>query len=270
MPAQDWAKNWHDPVLGVRIMHANFVRHAYPRHTHDYYVICVVDRGRQSFTHAGRKHYTPVGGLILINPGEAHTGEAAVEEGFSIRCLYPTPQQMRSALGGEQRDLPWFTQVRADDALARGHLAALHDALARAASPLERESRFTWTLTHLIGRYGGGPGPAAPGREPEAVRRAQAFIDEHFAAGVRLDDLARHVALSPYYLLRAFRAEVGLPPHAYLDSVRVRHAERLIARGRTLAEVAVEAGYSSQSHLTRHFKRLLGVTPGHYARHRAS
>ena len=48
--------------------------------------------------------------------------------------------------------------------------------------------------------------------------------------------------------------------------VRIRHAERLIAAGKPLAEVSAETGFSSQSHLTRHFKRLIGVTPGQYAR----
>ena len=67
----------------------------------------------------------------------------------------------------------------------------------------------------------------------------------------------------------AQRAEVGLPPHAYLDSVRIRQAERLIRAGRPLAGVAAEVGFSSQSHLTRQFKRLVGVTPGQYARDRA-
>jgi len=270
MPDQEWAKTWHDPNLGLRVMHANFVRHAYPRHAHDYYVICVVDRGRQSFLHAGRKHYTPVGGLILINPGEVHTGEAAIEAGFTIRCLYPTPEQMQAALGAEAHALPWFTQVRADDPAARRSLSALHTALAGGASTLERESRLTWALTQLVGRYGGGRAPGAVGREREAVRRAQGYIDAHFAEGVRLDDLARHVALSPYYLLRVFRAEVGLPPHAYLDTVRIRHAERLILAGHPLAQVAAEVGFSSQSHLTRQFKRVVGVTPGQYARDRAS
>jgi AraC-like DNA-binding protein len=102
------------------------------------------------------------------------------------------------------------------------------------------------------------------------VRRAQDYIDARFVEGVRLDDLARHVALSPYYLLRVFRAEVGLPPHAYLDNVRIRHAERLILAGHPLAQVAAEVGFSSQSHLTRQFKRVLGVTPGQYARDQAS
>jgi AraC-like DNA-binding protein len=270
MPDQDWANPWHDPHLGLRALEANFVRHAYPRHSHDYYVICIIDRGRQSFLHGGQKHFTPPGGLILINPGEAHTGEPAAAEGFTMRCLYPTPEQMRAAAGDADGQLPWFTQVRADDPAAHASVAALHAALTRGASPLEGEVRLTWTLAGLVERYGQAQPSPPQVREREAVRQVRRYLDEHAAESVRLSDLAAHVALSPYHLLRAFRAEVGLPPHAYLDSVRIRRAERLIAAGQPLAEVAAETGFSSQSHLTRMFKRVLGVTPGQYARVRAS
>jgi AraC-like DNA-binding protein len=67
-------------------------------------------------------------------------------------------------------------------------------------------------------------------------------------------------------LLRAFRAEVGMPPYAYLESVRIRRAQQLIEAGKPLAEVAAEVGFSSQSHLTERFKRIIGVTPGQYAK----
>jgi AraC-like DNA-binding protein len=80
-----------------------------------------------------------------------------------------------------------------------------------------------------------------------------------------LTQLAEHVSLSPYYLLRVFRAEVGMPPYAYLESVRIRQAQQLIKVGKPLADVAVEVGFSSQSHLTHRFKQIIGVTPGQYA-----
>ncbi len=274
MRTKEWARTWYDPRLDLRLLEANYVRHAYPRHSHDYYVIGVIDRGRQSFTHEGRKYFTPPGGVILINPGVAHTGEPAGADGFAMRCLYPTVAHMQAAflgLTGRHQELPLFTRVRVDDRWAHAHVSALHAALAEGASALERESRLTWTLAQLIGRYGEArPGQPALGHERDAVRRARHYIDERFAEGVSLAEIAAHVALSPYHLLRAFRAEVGLPPHAYLDSVRIRHAERLIVAGQPLAEVAAEAGFSSQSHLTRHFKRLIGVTPGQYARQRAA
>jgi AraC-like DNA-binding protein len=66
-----------------------------------------------------------------------------------------------------------------------------------------------------------------------------------FAQGMA--ELAEHVSLSPYYLLRVFHAEVGMPPYTYLESVRIRQAQRLIQAGKPLAEVAVEVGFSSQS-----------------------
>jgi len=93
------------------------------------------------------------------------------------------------------------------------------------------------------------------------------YIEEHSAESVTLNVLAQYVSLSPYYLLRAFRSAVGMPPYAYLESVRIRHTQRLIKEGMPLAEVAAEAGFSSQSHMTRQFKKIIGVTPGQYAGH---
>lgn len=72
--------------------------------------------------------------------------------------------------------------------------------------------------------------------------------------------------MNKYHLLRAFRAETGLPPHAYLLHARIGRARSLIARGMSALEVAFETGFADQAHFTRTFKRLVGLTPGHYQR----
>ena len=79
----------------------------------------------------------------------------------------------------------------------------------------------------------------------------------------------RRPASGPYALIRAFRAETGLPPHVYLNQLRVRQARRLLDRGVPPARAAAEAGFADQAHLTRHFKRIVGVPPGAYQRARA-
>jgi AraC-like DNA-binding protein len=156
--------------------------------------------------------------------------------------------------------------VRVDHPWARNHILALHQALIQGTSQLEGESCFTWTITQLVKRYADlRLHEPRLGKEQQAIAQARRYIDELFSQGIRLDQLAAHVSLSPYYLLRAFRAEVGMPPHAYLESVRIRHAQRLIEAGRPLADVAVAVGFSSQSHLTYRFKQIIGVTPGRYA-----
>jgi AraC-like DNA-binding protein len=206
----------------------------------------------------------------LINPGAVHTGEAVDGHGFEMRALYPTTSHMEMAafeLTGRHHALPFFNDVRVDHRQTMNRILSLHKALSQGAGALEYESRFIWTLTHLIKRFANiVSSEQRLGREKKAIRQARDYIEARFAQGVSLSDLAGHVALSPYYLLRVFRLEVGMPPYAYLESVRVRHAQRMIESGKPLAEVAAEVGFSSQSHMTHRFKKIIGVTPGQYAR----
>ena len=80
-----------------------------------------------------------------------------------------------------------------------------------------------------------------------------------------LADLAAEAGLSRYQLLRSFRAEVGMPPYAWLAQHRVARARLLLDRGHRPAEAAALAGFADQAHLTRWFRRVVGVTPGAYA-----
>jgi len=260
---------WHNAQLDIGGLQAYYIEHAFPRHSHDYYVICVVRRGVQSFTHNGAKHITPPGGTILINPGAAHTGETTDENGFEMFCLYPTIAHLQNTayeLTGRHQAIPFFKEVRIDQPWVEKSILSLYQALAHGASPLESESRFIWTLAQLVKHFADiRLSEERAGRERKAVRQARRYIDERFAQGLNLTQLAEHVSLSPYYLLRVFHAEVGMPPYAYLESVRIRQAQRLIEAGKPLAEVAADTGFSSQSHLTQRFKQIIGVTPGQYA-----
>jgi AraC-like DNA-binding protein len=169
-------------------------------------------------------------------------------------------------LTGRRQGLPLFKDVRVDHRWAANHVLTLHEAILKGASPLECESRALWTLTQFIKRYADISSPRQPmGTEKKAIQQARAYIEEYFAAGITLNQLAQQVALSPYYFLRVFSSEMGMPPYAYLESVRIRHAQQLIENGKPLAEVAIEVGFSSQSHMTRRFKKIIGATPGQYA-----
>jgi AraC-like DNA-binding protein len=141
----------------------------------------------------------------------------------------------------------------------------LHQALATAQSPLEREARFLEASAYLITHYAELRLPEHRlGQERQAVKQVRHYLDDHYAEGVTLSELAHLVGLSPFYLLRVFEQQVGIPPHAYLESIRIRQAQRRLSCGVPIAQVAYELGFSTQSHFTHRFKRLLGVTPGQY------
>ena len=100
--------------------------------------------------------------------------------------------------------------------------------------------------------------------ESEGVQRAREMIHDLLSESITLDSLAAVSRLPKPRFLRAFKRLVGLPPHAYQTQLRVDHASRLIARGASISEASVSAGFADQSHFHRRFTRLEGHTPGQY------
>jgi AraC-like DNA-binding protein len=98
------------------------------------------------------------------------------------------------------------------------------------------------------------------------VWRARDHLRDGYSVRVTLDDLGGLVGMHRYALARAFTREVGIPPHAYQTYIKVLRARELIASGYSLSDASVAVGFSDQSHLGRYFKRMLGITPGRYAR----
>jgi AraC-like DNA-binding protein len=110
--------------------------------------------------------------------------------------------------------------------------------------------------------------PAARAAEPQSpgIRRALAHIERHFTEALYLDELAALAGLSVCRFVTVFRRQVGLTPHRFVCRQRVRYARALLADGVPAAQAALEAGFFDQSHLSRHFKSVYGVTPGRYLR----
>jgi AraC-like DNA-binding protein len=90
-------------------------------------------------------------------------------------------------------------------------------------------------------------------------------IDERYASRLTLAELAGIAHVSPFHLVRTFKQQIGLSPHAYLNQVRIRRAKELLQRGASPAEAALSVGFYDQSHFGRHFKRTVGVSPARFA-----
>ncbi|MBO0791143.1 MAG: helix-turn-helix transcriptional regulator, partial [Ktedonobacteraceae bacterium] len=172
-----------------------------------------------------------------------------------------------SQAAGRPWDIPFFPSAVIHDPWLASLLLDLHATLATSPSSLERESKLLWAFAQLISRHADANLVLRPVTvERSSVQRVRAYLEEHSTENVTLARLAQLVNWSPFHLLRVFRNAVGLPPHNYLTQIRVSKAKRLIAASMPLVEVAEAVGFSDQSHLTKHFKAIVGVTPGQYAR----
>jgi AraC-like DNA-binding protein len=256
-----------EPLPGVEALQATFLRHRYRPHAHPTWVIALMRRGAAAFDLEGHHHLAPPGSVFILAPELVHTGDPAAEAGYSYEVLYLTPEVVAAAAdeaGGREPRLPRHVVVD-DPPLAR-RLSSLHACLRRGDSGLEAEERFVIAAALLCRQLEPAPrGVRGPIRH-RAVRRAVELLRERWAEQVTLPELAVHSGLSPSALVRQFHRELGLPPHSYQLNIRVLRARELLRRGRSPAEVAVETGFYDQAHLTRVFKRAVGVPPRRFAK----
>ncbi|MEM8532089.1 MAG: AraC family transcriptional regulator [Chloroflexota bacterium] len=261
---------WHIPKLGaLELLRGQHLTQSFPRHTHERYAIGVIEQGALGFFYRGENVVAAPGNINLCIPGEVHTGHPVIEEGWSYRMFYfdtSILEQVACEVADRPRHLPFFRAgVIADIAVAQ-QLHYVHRQFENANTPLiEQETLLLDILAQFIRRHADDPPPEHRiGQEPDAITQLKRYIEAHYAEEITLNHLSQLTQLSRYHLVRVFREAVGIPPHAYLRQVRIKHAKAMLAAGQPIANVAIATGFTDQSHLTRRFKQLWGFTPGQY------
>jgi AraC-like DNA-binding protein len=271
--AAEIARYWqHAAVEGVDLLRARFVTHRYGRHAHETYTFGLIEAGVEEFEYAGSLQRAGAGAVALLDPDIVHTGQAATPAGWSYRVLYPDVSVVTGIAAelGWPRGTPRFPQTVVYDPASAVLLRSAHRA-AEHGDQLASSTLLTTALAGLLRAHAtaGPAGPTAPaGNAPALVRAICDLLHERLTDPPPLAELAELTGLSQFAVLRAFRSATGLPPHAYLNQVRVRRARQLLDQGLGPAQVAAGTGFADQAHLTRHFKRVVGVPPAAYQRHR--
>ena len=260
------AKFWREQ--STDLLHATYVTHSFAPHTHEGYAIGVISRGVETFRYRGATHHATGGAVVLVNPGEVHTGHAETPNGWTYRMFYPevsTLEAVGSSLG--LSGTPFFPQGVVRDAALAKLMLETHATLEQSASQLERDAALSSMWRALVMRHADARGsPVHPRNDARAVSAVRNHLEANFALNTSLETLAKLAGLSGFHLTRLFTQRYGLPPHALQTQVRLRHARRKLLEGSAISAVALEVGFSDQSHLTRQFKRVYGVTPAVYAR----
>ncbi|WP_328872247.1 AraC family transcriptional regulator [Streptomyces sp. NBC_00287] len=248
---------WRPRVPGVvEVFHAHFTEYAYPMHVHEAWTLLIVDDGAVRYDLDRHEHGTPHDTVTLLPPHVPHNGSAATPHGFRKRVLYLDSSRLPDDLIGAAVDTP---DLR--DPLLRHRVGQLHTALALPGEELEAESRLMLIDARLRRHLRPRPDVAI---RPGLAHRLRELLDERVVEGITLEEAARVLDAHPAHLVRAFSGAYGIAPHQYLTSRRVERARRLLLSGARPAEAALGTGFYDQAHLTRHFRRLVGVTPGRY------
>ena len=200
----------------------------------------------------------------MLHPDELHDGHAGTEEGFRCRILYLAPRLVQGALGGA-RPLPFLQGAISEDPRLHRAIAAALDDLDRPLEELQRDQILLDLAEALAANDPSLPPPRLAARHQSAVRLAREALDAAVEAPLGSAELEAATGLSRYELARQFRAAYGTSPYRYLVMRRLDRARDLIRGGVSLAETAAATGFADQSHMTRHFKKTYGMSPGRWA-----
>jgi AraC-like DNA-binding protein len=251
---------WRPPVPGIsEVFHARIVDYRYPTHCHDTWTVLIVDAGAIRYDLDTRHHGAAGETVSILPPGVAHNGYPSERFGrFRKRNLYLDAGFLSDEFVGAAVDASTF-----QDRELRAAISGLHDRL-REPDPLDVETRLALIEERFRQRLGRRARPADE-PEPAMADRLRDYLDGHLTSGVTLADAAKLLDRSVPHLARSFKRRYHISPHAYVVGARIDLARKLLLRGETAAQVAVEAGFHDQAHLTRHFKRHISVSPARYA-----
>lgn len=221
--------------------------------------------GRQRFAVDGERAYCAKPGELFFTTGIHTPGDA------SVLCI---PEEVMSEFlmerYGTSRGEELVSDAVPNSPVLRERVLALGKLMREGGDSLTCQ----WGLLQIMEMLTAENGVLRSIRELPRLRaedavtaaRVRDWLDSRPAGRVDLYALAEETGRSRYQVLRAFKRRYGLPPHAYHLCVRIAQSQRLLAGGQSPAQVAIAAGFVDQSHFSKHFKRLVGVTPAQYAR----
>ncbi|HEY1804885.1 MAG TPA: AraC family transcriptional regulator [Terracidiphilus sp.] len=264
MDSEPKLKVWRLKGTGEFLQVSNFA-HPTTKAFHQSLALCFVEQGAYNVRHCGVSYSVGKGALLVVQSGDITSCED-FDGKSQHREFHCAPEALETiaeeiedrSTGGRLFQSPFSC----DESLCRPFLR-FHAAMVSKPTAIESSSLLREFVGEMILRYGNRPAKTLRlGNERQAVKRVKDYLKSRSAENVILEELARIANLSPFHLIRVFRKEVGLPPHAYQTRLRLDHAKALLAKGATIGEAALKAGFFDQSHFTNHFRKVFGYPPG--------
>lgn len=259
--------------IGVDLFKSEYQNFEFPPHFHDYYVIQVVDDGDNSFYCQGKKYAVDNSQVVLINPGEVHTGCTEKNRVLKYRSFYPTAENWKNFIGessGINTDTVSFRfrSTAVKDIKTISKIRSLYSSV-ETENLLEIQESYDAVLTDLLTKHIDRNFSLDEDfrRYTQTIKTAKEYIQDHLDQKLLLEDISKEVHLSQFHFLRIFKQCTGMSIHQYILSMRVEKAKTELRRSkRHLNEIGFNAGFIDQGHFCKTFKKLTGLTPSDYRR----
>lgn len=260
---------YYDTELEIEAYYLKGIVQKFPNHFHEDYVIGYIESGQRYAYCKGQKYVVRPGDLIIFNPHDTHACEQVGEFPLDWRCINVRPEIMTKIafeITGKEF-LPYFNQTVDFDSDLVPLLRELHTMIVQAEKDFQKEEVFFLFMEQLMDDFIGTCGISqlhTEINESHEIKIVCEYLEENYTNTISLEELCQITGFSKSYLLRSFTKQKGISPYRYLETIRIDKAKKLLQNGMKPIYVAMETGFSDQSHFTNFFKNLIGLTPRQY------
>ncbi|AKN31589.1 AraC family transcriptional regulator [Clostridium carboxidivorans P7] len=244
------------------------VGRAFPKHSHRSMCLGVINRGTRIYSIDKRQLCADKGKVFVVNTGEVHSFKSLDKRTHDYMCICFDKGCIKNILEDtkEKNSRKLFFHNIIDDS----HLYVLINKLCcnLLDKNIDSESKGLFlkiieqlNINYLDRIYS----LKSTGNEQRVIKLLKEYIEYNYKENISINQLSQISGLSPYYLIRLFSNEYGFAPHCYQNSIRIRKVKELLKDGKMkMTDIALEVGFADQSHMIKHFKNSVGVTPSQY------
>jgi AraC-like DNA-binding protein/mannose-6-phosphate isomerase-like protein (cupin superfamily) len=252
----------NDQLFNIDFSEYTLSHHSFPRHFHDHFVIELVLSGTDHFYCNGNNYMAETNQLVLINPGEVHTGSTLTDIPLRYFSFYPDAAVFREMAEVLAITIPHdfiFQLTLQHQSVISEKLKQLYHSFVSGAELLQLQQVFYDCMYALLMQD--KKDTAGTIKKDPRIGLVIDFIHTNFTASISLKEMAALISLNPFHFLRLFKKNTGVSPHEYLLIVRTGYAQRLLRKGYKVEEAALEAGFYDTSHFNRSLRKIAGTSP---------
>ncbi|AKN30980.1 AraC family transcriptional regulator [Clostridium carboxidivorans P7] len=255
-----------DIDLDIEAYNFKGIKQKFPNHFHEYYVIGFIESGRRQLFCKNKEYVIERGDLLLFNPGDNHTCQQIDGGTLDYRCMNIKTEVMKKVvfeITGKDY-VPYFKENAVFNSDIVPSLQELYLMIMNEERDFKKEEIFLFIIEQLITEYADAVTVDTLREANTEIKTICDFLEENYMESITLNKLSELTGLNKYYLLRSFTKQKGITPYGYLESIRISKAKKLLEQGIAPIDVALQTGFTDQSHFTNFFKKFIGLTPKQY------
>ena len=254
-------------LSGLEIRSSRYRRCSFSKHSHDTWSVGVVLDGQGTYTQKGTTYSIGQGHIVLIAPDEFHACNPENGSPWAYLMFHVSRSlflRVAADAIGERPGEPMFASRVLLDPEIVFLMVRLFKLVKSGAAALEKEDAMFTAFAKLLLRHG-KPAPMPPEpREPQVIGLIKESLADNFEKNISMNELSHVAGVSAYHMLHVFHRTVGMTPHAFQVQMRIKKARKLLLKGYSIVDAALATGFCDQSHFTKKFKPIVGLTPRRY------